>query len=345
MVLVDKCRLEGRPKGETMDIYDILLVGAGPTGLYGAFYAGMREMRTMIIEALPEPGGQLAVLYPEKLIYDVAGLPRIQAKDLVRNLVEQIEQWHPTLCFSERATGLNRLEEGIWQVTTEKGMHYARTVVIAAGIGAFRPNRLDVPSIAQFEDGGGVHYFVQDKNPFYRKNLLVVGGGDSAVDWALNLKDYAKSVTLIHRREGFRAHESSLAQLAKSNVRVLTHYEIRRLEGGGVVDQAVIFDNRTDEETTIQVDAVLLNLGFKANLGAIKDWGLEFDGRYIRVNPRQETNLPGVYAAGDVCKQTDVEALNLISTGFGQAAMAVNHAFSYITGKSVFPGHSSEMRL
>lgn len=328
-----------------MDVYDVLIVGAGPTGLYAAFYAGLRELKTKVIEALPEAGGQLAVLYPEKYIYDVAGLPRILAKDLVKNLLEQAEQWHPEMCFSEKAVGLTQLEDGIWELSTEGGKHYGRTVVVAAGIGAFRPNRLKNDTIASFEDGGGVHYFVQDKNPFYRRNLLVVGGGDSAVDWALNLKDYANSVTLIHRREGFRAHESSLAQLANSSVKVLTHYEIRRLEGDGHVERAVVFDNRTGEETILPVDAVLLNLGFKANLGTIKEWGLDFTGRYIRVNGRQETNLPGVYAAGDVSKQDDVESLNLISTGFGQAAVAVNHAFSHITGKSVFPGHSSEMRL
>jgi len=328
-----------------MDIYDILILGAGPAGLFGAFYAGMRGMRVKIVEALPEPGGQLAVLYPEKLIYDVPGWPRILAKDLVRNLVEQCGQWHPTFCFDERGQALRRLEDGIWELATDRGVHHARAVIICAGIGAFRPNKLPNDTITQFEDGGGVYYFIQDKSPFYRKDLLVVGGGDSAVDWALNLKDYARSVTLIHRREGFRAHESSLAQLMKSSVKVLTFYEIRRLEGDGHVERAVIFDNRTNEETTIPVDAVLLNLGFKANLGPIKDWGMEFDGRYIRVNERQETSLPGVYAAGDVCKQEGVESLNLIATGFGQAAVAVNHAYSYITGKSVFPGHSSEMRL
>lgn len=328
-----------------MDIFDVLIVGAGPTGLYAAFYAGLREMKTKVIEALPEPGGQLAVLYPEKFIYDVAGLPRILAKDLVNDLVKQADQWHPEMCFSQRATGLTLLDDDVWELSTEQGTHYGRTVVIAAGIGAFRPNKLKNDTIAAFEDGGGVHYFVQDKNPFHRKNLLVVGGGDSAVDWALNLKDYAQSVTLIHRREGFRAHESSLAQLNKSSVNVLTHYEIRRLEGNEHVERAVLFDNRTDEETILDVDAVLLNLGFKANLGAIKDWGLEFEGRYIQVNGRQETNLPGVYAAGDVSKQPEVATLNLIATGFGEAAVAVNHAFSHITGKSVFPGHSSEMRL
>ena len=328
-----------------MDVYDVLIVGAGPTGLFGSFYAGLREMKTKVVEALPEPGGQLAVLYPEKYIYDVAGLPKILAKDLVNNLVEQADQWQPAMVYSQRETGLQQLPDGVWQLTTDREIHYAKTIIVAAGIGAFRPNRLPNETIEQYEQGGGVYYFVQDKRPFHKKNLLVVGGGDSAVDWALNLKDYANSVTLIHRREGFRAHESSLAQLERSTVNVLTHYEIDRLEGESHVERAVVFDNRTNERTTLEVDAVLLNLGFKANLGAIKEWGLTFEGRYVQVNARQETNLPGVYAAGDVCKQPDVESLNLISTGFGQAAVAVNHAYSFITGKSVFPGHSSEMRL
>ena len=325
-----------------MDIYDVIILGAGPTGLYGAFYAGLRQLRTKVVEVLPEPGGQLTVLYPEKYIYDVAGMPMVLAKDLVHNLVEQALQWNPTMCYEERGEGLRQLEDGTWELQTNKGLHYARTVIICAGIGAFRPNKLKNETIEPFENGGGVHYFVQDKSPFYQKKLLVVGGGDSAVDWALNLEDYANQVTLIHRREGFRAHESSLQRLQNSDVQVLTHYEIRRLEGNGQVQHAVIFDNRTDTEMTLDVDAVLLSLGFKANLGAIKKWGLAFEGRYVRVNSSQETNLPGVYAAGDVCKQEGVEPLNLIVTGFGQAAVAVNHAYSYLTGKRVFPGHSSE---
>jgi thioredoxin reductase (NADPH) len=326
------------------DLYDITILGAGPTGLFGAFYAGMREMRTKIIEALPEPGGQLAVLYPEKTIYDVAGIPKILAKDLVHNLVEQVERWHPTMCYEERAEQLRRRDDGVWELVTDRGSHHSRAVIICAGIGAFRPNKLQNDTIDRFE-GCGVYYFVQDKKPFYRKNLLVVGGGDSAVDWALNLKDYARSVTLIHRREGFRAHPSSLTELMHSSVQVLTHYEIRRLEGDTRVEAAIIFDNRTQEEVRIPVDAVLLNLGFKADLGGLKDWGLQIDRRYIVVNSRQETNLPGIYAAGDIAAQPDAEPLNLISVGFGQAAIAVNQAYSYITGKSVFPGHSSEMRF
>ncbi|HLV43954.1 MAG TPA: NAD(P)/FAD-dependent oxidoreductase [Aggregatilineales bacterium] len=326
------------------EIYDITILGAGPTGLFAAFYAGMREMKTKIVEALPEPGGQLAVLYPEKNIYDVAGYPKVLAKDLVANLVKQAETWHPTFVFEEKAQGLNRCDDGTLELITNQGRHRSKTIVICAGIGAFHPNRLPIESVNRFE-GNGVYYFVQEKRPFYRKKLLVVGGGDSAVDWALNLKDYATSVTLIHRRDGFRAHPSSVTELMQSSVDVKLWHELKEVHGNDHITGATIFDNRTGEEMDIEVDAVLLNLGFKADLGTMKQWGLEFDRRYIVVNARQETNIPGVYAAGDVCKVEGVEPLNLIATGFGQAAIAVNYATSHITGGRVFPGHSSEMRL
>ncbi len=326
------------------DVFDIIILGAGPTGLFGAFYAGMREMRTKIIEALPEPGGQLAVLYPEKYIYDVPGFPRILARDLVKGLVEQVQTWHPTFCFEEQAQELRRDEDGLIYVRTDRGVHYAKAVVIAGGIGAFRPNRLENESLNRFE-GNGVYYFVQDKRPFYRKNLLVVGGGDSAVDWALNLKDYARSVTLIHRREGFRAHASSVTELMNSSVDVRLWHELKEVHGDGHITGVTIFDNRTGEETYLSIDVILMNLGFKADLGPIKEWGLEIDKRYIVVNERQETNIPGVYAAGDIARTRNAEPMNLIAIGFGHAAIAVNNAYSYITGGKVFPGHSSEMRL
>lgn len=326
------------------DVYDVTILGAGPTGLFGAFYAGLREMRTKIVEALPEPGGQLAVLYPEKYIYDVPGLPRILAKDLVRNLVEQCSQWHPTFCLGERAQDLRQEENGLLALVTDKQVHYSRAILICAGIGAFEPNRLDLGSIRQYE-GRGVYYFVQDKLPFYKKRLLVIGGGDSAVDWALNLKDYAQSVTLIHRRGEFRAHPSSVTELMNSSVDVRLWHELKDIEGDGKITGAIVFDNRTGEEMHLEVDAVLLNLGFRADLGPIKYWGLEMDKRYILVNERQETSLPGVYAAGDVAQQRGVDPLNLIAVGFGQVVVAVNHAYSYITGGKVFPGHSSERRL
>lgn len=326
------------------DLYDITILGAGPTGLFGTFYAGMREMRTKVIEALPEPGGQLAVLYPEKTIYDVAGFKRILAKDLVANLVDQVEKWHPTFCYEEQVQDVKRRDDGVIEIATDRGTHHTRVLIICGGIGAFRPNKLKNDSIDRFE-GNGIYYFVKSKRPFHRKKLLIVGGGDSAVDWALNLKDYAESVTLIHRREGFRAHPSSVTELMNSSVDVKIWYELREVLGDDHITGAVIFDNRNGKETTIDVDAVLLNLGFKASLGPIKDWGLEVDKRYILVNARHETNIPGIYAAGDICAQPGVEPLNLIVTGFGQAATAVNQAYSYITGGKVFPGHSSEMRL
>jgi len=326
------------------DVFDITIVGAGPAGLFGAFYAGMREMRTKIVEALPEPGGQLAVLYPEKMIYDVAGFPKILAKDLVKGLVEQCSQWHPRFCYEERAETLERSEDGVFTLTTNQGKHYSKTIVICGGIGAFRPNKLDNDSLNRFEHNG-VYYFVQNKEPFHKKRLLVVGGGDSAVDWALNLKDYAEKVTLIHRRGEFRAHASSVTELMNSNVDVRTFHELKEVKGDDHITGAVIVDNRTGEETEIGLDFVLMNLGFKADLGPLKEWGLEVEKRYIVVNARQETSQPGIFAAGDIATMHDVEPLNLIATGFGQATVAVNYAFAYITGGKVFPGHSSEMRL
>jgi thioredoxin reductase (NADPH) len=334
----------GQPGGSADDIFDITIVGAGPTGLFAAFYAGMRELRTKIIDALTEPGGQLAALYPEKYIYDAPGFPKILAKDLVTNLVEQCSQWQPTLCLGERVLRLAHRADGIIELTTDKGMHLTRTVLIAAGVGAFEPTRIKAPGVEQFEDQG-IYYFVKSKAVFAGKRLLIVGGGDSAVDWALNLQDTAAHITLIHRRNEFRAHESSVNQMLASppdKLTVLTPWEVRRVEGtNGTIQRVVVFNNGTQEEQTLEVDAVLLNLGFKADIGPIKEWGLALDKREITVNTRMETNLPGVYAAGDIA-HVDVK-MNLIATGYGQAALAVNIAKNYIDPRSsIFPGHSSE---
>jgi thioredoxin reductase len=325
------------------DIYDITIIGAGPTGLFGAFYAGMRELRTKIIDALEEPGGQLAALYPEKVIYDAPGFPSIIAKDLVTNLVEQAARWNPTMCLGERVLGLAHREDGIIRLTTSKGEHLTRTVMIAAGVGAFEPTRIKAPGVDQFESNG-VFYFVKSKATFAGKRLLIVGGGDSAVDWALNLQDTADHITLIHRRNEFRAHESTVKQMMASppeKLQVLTPWEVRRVEGDGRIERVIIYHNGTQEEQDLPVDAVLLNLGFKADIGPIKEWGLALDKREIIVNPRMETNLPGVFAAGDIAHE-DVK-MNLIATGYGQAALAVNIAKHYIDPTaSIFPGHSSE---
>jgi thioredoxin reductase len=322
------------------NVYDVTIIGAGPTGLFGAFYAGMRTMKTKIIDALPEAGGQLAALYPEKYIYDAPGFPKILAKDLVKMLLEQAVQWNPAVCLGERVMTISQAPDGTWSLTTDRGQHQTRTLVVCAGVGAFAPNKLAAEGVAQFEDAG-VHYFVKEKAVFKGKNLLIVGGGDSAVDWGLNLQGVARSITLVHRRDEFRAHESSVTELRNSPVSILTPYEVKSLAGDGKLERATIFNNQSKEETTLDVDAVLVNVGFKADIGPIREWGLTLEKRGIVVNNRMETNLSGVYAAGDIAAE-EVK-MNLIATGYGQAAMAVNVAKNFIDPKaSIFPGHSSE---
>ncbi len=332
------------------EIYDFTIIGAGPTGIFAAFYAGLREMKTKVIEALPEAGGQLAVLYPEKLIYDVPGHSKIRAQDLVKELMAQVALFDPAFVYNTRVETLTRLaagDEEVWRLGSSSGTHLSRTVLISGGIGAFAPQKIDKPGVSDFE-GRGVFYFVKDKRPFRGKRILVVGGGDTAVDWCLNLKDWAKEITLIHRREGFRAHEASLAALRTSGIPIMTFHEVKRVYGDvDGIKGAEIYDNRTGAEQDLLVDAVLVNIGFKAALGPIESWGLEqADARHLRVDGFMATNLPGVFAAGDIASVDGSEPMNLIVTGFAQAAVAANAAKRVLDPKSrMFPGHSSELKL
>lgn len=323
------------------DVYDVTILGGGPTGLFGAFYAGMRHMETLLIDALPELGGQLAALYPEKYVYDVGGFPKVLAKDLAAGLIEQATRFHPTVALEETVRTLEPGDDDTWRLVTDGSSYLTRTVVISAGIGAFEPRRLKAPGVAELQ-GKGVDYLVRDKMSFAGKKVMIVGGGDSACDWAVNLQGIADDLTLIHRREGFRAHEGTVKEIMESDaIEILTHWEVREARGDGVLEDVTIYDNRTDEELTRDVDALLINIGFKADLGPIKEWGLEMGRRKIFVNDRMETNLPGVYAAGDV---TDHEGkLDLIATGFGEVAVAVNFAKTRIDPSArAFPGHSTE---
>lgn len=324
-------------------ITDITIIGAGPTGLFAAFYAGMRGMSIRMVDILEEPGGQLTALYPEKFIYDVPGFPKILAKDLVRNLVQQIEPFHPHWNLGEEAVELHR-DEGLYRLVTTRGEYLTRTILIAAGIGAFTPKKLGNPEVERFE-GKGVSYLVKRIEDYKDKRVLIVGGGDSAVDWALAFAPIAHKVVLIHRRDKFRAHEASVKQLLTLPVEVKLFYELKSLHGDDRVREAVIYHNKTLAEERIPVDAVVLALGFQADLGKLRNFGLHLKGkRYILVNSRMETNLPGIYAAGDIASQEDVDPLNLIVVGFGQATVAVNYAYVYLHPDArVFPGHSSEL--
>jgi ferredoxin/flavodoxin---NADP+ reductase len=325
------------------ELYDVTILGGGPVGLYAAYYAGFRRLRTKIVESLEALGGQITALYPEKWIYDVAGFPKVLGRVLVDNLAEQAVQYQPTLCLGETVGSLVTQPDRTIQVASERNAHLTKTLLITAGIGAFHPKTFKNPLIDSFE-GRGLYYFVRSFQDFKDRRVLIVGGGDSAVDWALGLLGIARSITLIHRRDQFRAHEDSVHKMLTSPIQLKTFYELRRLEGTDRVERAVIYHNKTNVDETIEVDAVIASLGFLSTLGPIQGWGLELDHDSIRVNTRMETNLTGVYGAGDIV--TYPGKVKLIATGFGEAATAINNAAAYMNPKaSVFPGHSSSQAV
>ncbi len=327
----------------TPDLYDVTIIGGGPVGLFGAYYAGFRTLRTKIVESLDALGGQITALYPEKQIYDVAGFPKILGRKLVDNLVEQATQYHPIVCTGETVGSLTHDPDGTLRLMTNRATHLSRVLLITAGIGAFHPKTFKKPEIDSFE-GKGLYYFVKSFQDFKDKRVLIVGGGDSAIDWANGLLGVARSITLIHRRDEFRAYEDSVQKMLHSPIAVKVFYELRRLEGDGQVQRAVIYQNKTNTDETIDVDAVIASLGFLSTLGPIQEWGLDLEGDSIRVNTRMETNLPGVYGAGDIV--TYPGKVKLIATGLGEAATAINNAAQYINPKaSVFPGHSSSQAI
>lgn len=328
------------------DIRDITIIGGGPTGLFAAFYAGMRGSSCRIIDSLPELGGQLTALYPEKDIFDVGGFPRILAKDLVRNLVEQALQFEPEVLLDEQVRGVERREDH-FELDCSGGVHRTRTIVIAGGKGAFEPMPLKCPGYSEFM-GAGVEYAVRDPEAFRDKRVVVVGGGDSALDFVIMLKDIAASMTLVHRRDGWRAHAATVTQMEAAveagEIELRTFHEVREIRGGDRVDRVTIFDNRTDEDVDLECDELISCLGFKPDLGPIKAWGLDIEKNRIRVDSHMATNLPGVFAAGDV---VDYDGkLDLIATGFGEAAVAVNNAVHFVDPSArVNPGHSTNMKV
>jgi len=328
------------------DARDLTIIGGGPTGLFGAFYAGLRHVSCRIIDSLPELGGQLTALYPEKYIYDVGGFPRILARDLASSLVEQGLQFGADVRLEEEV--LELVPDGeAWIVVTNRERYPTRSVLIAAGKGAFAPRALECPGYDRLL-GKGLAHHITDLASYQDKRVLVVGGGDSAVDWVLNLRERTRRLVLIHRREGFRAHPHSMRLLREAvesgEVELLTHREVRALHGNARVTGATIFDNRSGEEETLELDAVVALIGFKPDLGPIARWGIELVRHTIKVNARLETNLPNVFAAGDVISYEG--KIELIATGFSEAAMAVNHAVQALDPKARYsPGHSTNLKV
>jgi thioredoxin reductase (NADPH) len=337
-----QCTAMSNDKNDHQKMVDLAIIGGGPTGLFAAFYAGLRGMSVKIIDSLDVLGGQVAVLYPEKYIYDVGGFPKVLGKYLVNQLIDQANQYHPCVCLGERVLRLEQDASEVFRLHTQSTVHAARSVLIAAGVGAFEPKMLPLKEAPGYLDKG-LHYFVKDLGAFKGKRVLIVGGGDSAVDWANALGSTAASLTLIHRRDQFRAHEQSVEQMRRGPTRILTPCELRRIEGTGKVERAVIFDNHTNQEQTLEIDALLVNIGFHNSLGPIKEWGLEAEGGAIKVDFTMGTSRRGIFAAGDIA--TFPGKLKLIATGFGEACVAVNYAKHYLDpSANVFPGHSSSMK-
>ena len=322
---------------------DIAVIGGGPAGLFAAFYAGMRQASCKIIESMPQLGGQLAALYPEKYIYDVAGFPKVRAQELVDNLLEQMRHFPIEQCLEEKVVRLSKKAERHFVIETTKGTHEARAVVITAGVGAFEPRKLDLPEASQFE-GKNLHYFVSNLERFRGRRVLVSGGGDSAVDWSLMLEPIAEQVTLIHRRDKFRAHEHSVELLMQSKVNIRTPMEIASLNGDEAIRSVTLKNVKSGEETEFEVDDVIVNFGFVSSLGPIAEWGFDIADGSIVVDTRMETTIPGIFAAGDIT--TYPGKLKLIAVGFGEAPTAINNAKVYIDPNAkLSPGHSSNMKL
>lgn len=327
----------------TDELYDITIIGGGPTGLFAAFYGGMRQMKVKIIESLPQLGGQLSVLYPEKYIYDVAGFPKVKAQTLVDGLVEQAMQFQPTVVLGQSVETVEKLPDEMFKLMSDNHEeHYTKTILITAGVGAFRPRLLQVPGSERYEKNN-LHYYVDDMNVFKDKKVVICGGGDSAVDWALMLEPIAAEVTIVHRRDKFRAHEHSVEKMMSSNVVVKTPFEVVDLKGeNDIIHEVIVKEPKGEKEESIPVDALIVNYGFVSNLGPIKNWGLEIVRNSIVVNTKMETNVKGIYAAGDVA--TYEGKVKLIATGFGEAPTAVNNAKSYIDPKArTQPLHSTSI--
>lgn len=339
----------------TNEFHDVTIVGAGPVGLFATFYAGMRQMKIHLMDSLPQVGGQLSALYPEKYIYDMPGFPRVLAKDLVDQMWEQAKLGKPTVSLNTKITKIEPVDSGTGRVFRlhtigEDGKpaeQWSKTVILALGIGAFTPRKMETPGLAERE-GKNVHYVLKPLDYYCDKEVLVIGGGDSAMDWALAMahpqddgKIRCKTTTVIHRGAKFTAHEASVEQLKSTNAKILMQHELVKLEDApsGRL-QATLINNQTKEQNPLVVDEVIICTGYVAKLDFVKESGLQMQGTAIAVNEHMMTNVPGIFAVGDVC--THSGKLKLIATGVGEAAIAANFAKVFIDPKAkAFPGHST----
>ncbi|MDP9102065.1 MAG: NAD(P)/FAD-dependent oxidoreductase [Actinomycetota bacterium] len=327
----------GAAPGDAVDV-DVLVVGAGPSGLYAAYYAGFRGLTTAVVDALPEAGGQVTALYPEKMIFDIAGFPAVRGKDLVDNLVAQAAPFRPHYVLGDQAVSYAERSGGVVVTTAAGVVILAKAVIVTGGIGTFTPRPL--PGGTSWE-GRGLSYVVPSYAPYFGKDVVVVGGGDSAVDWALGLEPVARTVTLVHRRDAFRAHAHSVKLLRDSSVSLVVPAQVMGISGGERVEALSVRNLDTKQLTELPAQEVVAALGFTADITPLEAWGLAIADRHIVVDTTMATNLPRVFAAGDITEYPG--KVRLISVGFGEAATAVNNAATVIDpDATVFPGHSTE---
>jgi ferredoxin/flavodoxin---NADP+ reductase len=325
---------------------DLLIVGAGPAGLFAAYYAGFRGLTTAVVDSLPEPGGQINAMYPEKTILDVAGFPAIRGRELVDRLLEQAAVFDPVYLLGEAAQAIEHvgLPSGStgFRVTNDAGLSVlAKSVLITGGIGNFQPRSL-APA-TPFE-GRGLAYFVRRPEEYAGADVVIVGGGDSAFDWAHTLHRSAKSVTLVHRRASFRAHPATVDNVRAAGVQIVVNAEVSKVHGTDFIS-AVDVRSGSDDVRTVPCQKLIAALGFTANLGPLLQWGIDIkDRRHIPVDAAMQTSVAGIFAAGDINDYPG--KVRLIAVGFGEAATAVNNAAHFIDpNQPVFPGHSTDLAV
>ena len=311
---------------------DILIIGAGPTGLFAVFEAGLLKMKCHLIDALPQPGGQLTELYPKKPIFDIPGFPSVNAGDLVDNLMEQIKQFQPGFTLAETAQTLTKLEDGTFEVITNKGtVHHAKVVAIAGGLGTFEPRKPTIESIADYEEKG-VEYFIKDPEHFRGKKVVIAGGGDSALDWSIFLANVAAEVTLVHRRNEFRGALDSVEKVQalknEGKINLITPAEVIGVKGDGKISAITI--EKEGETFDVETDFFVPLFGLTPKLGELANWGLEIEKNAIVVNNAldYQTNIPGVFAIGDI--NTYPGKLKLILCGFHEATLMCQSAYNIL---------------
>ncbi len=312
---------------------DILIIGAGPTGLFTVFEAGLLKLRCHLIDALAQPGGQCSEIYPKKPIYDIPAYPEILAGDLTDRLMEQIKQFEPGFTLGERADTIEKQDDGSFIVTTNKGTkHHAPVIAIAGGLGSFEPRKPQIENLANFEDNG-VEYIIKEPELYRDKDVVIAGGGDSALDWSIFLSDVAKSVTLIHRRNEFRGALDSVEKVQElknlGKINLITPAEVTGILGKEHVT-GVVVSKKGEEPYIVDTDHFIPLFGLAPKLGPIANWGLEIEKNAIKVNNSldYQTNIPGIYAIGDV--NTYPGKLKLILCGFHEATLMCQSAYQRI---------------